>query len=210
VQWNLSREESSSMSWTTDRAIRDNRLLFIIVVCLVFIIAAGVYFYWSRRTTSDEIPKQVENLTPLIQPAFRNEPISFTLYYPRDGMLDSFPAPVKRQPDAQAQASETLQALFRDQRAAHSAVLGDVKLRAFYLDSQGTAYIDLMRDQQLPVRASAWDELLAVYAIVNTLMQNFEEIKQVVFLTDGRETEILAGHIDLTRKYAKRSDLIRP
>ncbi len=197
------------MSLTTDRAIRDNRLLFIIVVCLV-VIVAGAFFYWSRRTTPNDIPKQAENLYPLIQPAFRNEPLSVTLYYPRDGMLDSSPAPVKRQPDAQAQARETLLALFRDQRGAQSAVLRDVKLRAFYLDSQGTAYIDLATDQQQAVRASAWDEQLAVYAIVNTLMQNFEEIKRVVFLTDGGETGVLAGHIDLTRKYTKRTDLIRP
>ncbi len=198
------------MSWTTDRAIRDNRLLFIIVVCLVFIVAAGVFFYWSHMTTSNEIPKQAETPYPLVQPAFRNEPLSVTLYYPRDGMLDSSPAPVKRQPDAQAQARETILALFQDQRAAQSAILQDVKLRALYLDSQGTAYIDLVTDQQQAVRGSAWDEQLAVYAIVNTLMQNFQEIKQVVFLTDGREAGTLAGHIDLARKYTIRTDLIRP
>ncbi len=198
------------MSRTTDRSMRDNRLLFIVVVCLVFIPAVGAFFYWSHRTTSNEIPKQAENPYPLVQPAFRNEPLSVTLYYPRDGMLDSSPAPVKRQPDAQAQARETILALFQDQRAAQSAVLQDVKLRALYLDSQGTAYIDLATDQQQTVRASAWDEQLAVYAIVNTLMQNFEEIKQVIFLTDGRETATLAGHMDLTRKYIKRTDLIRP
>lgn len=197
------------MSWTTDRAIRDNRLLFIIVVCLVFIVVASALFYWSRRTTSDEVRKQAESNYPLIQPAFRNEPISVTLYYPRDGMLDPTRAPVKRQPDAQAQAKETLLALFRDQRAAQIAVLRDVKLRAFYIDSEGTAYIDLATGQQQPVSASTWDELLSIYAIVNTLTQNFEEIRQVVFLTDGRESGILAGHIDLARKYVKRIDLIR-
>jgi len=187
------------MSLTTDRAIRDSRLLLVIVIGLVFIIAASAYFYWFRRTPSMAVPKQAEQSQyPLIQPAFRNESLSITLYYPRDGMLVSSPAPVKRQPDEQAQARETLLALFQDQRAAQAAVLRDVKLRAFYLGPQGIAYIDLATDQQA-VRASAWDEQLAVYAMVNTLTQNFEEIKQVVFLVDGRETETLAGHIDLTR-----------
>ncbi len=197
------------MSWTSDRAIRDNRIL-LIIIGLAFIVAAGAFFYLSRRSTSDTVPKQVESPYQLIQPAFRNEPLSVTLYYPRDGLLTSSLAPVKRQPDAQAQAREILLSLLQDQRAAQTAVLRDIKLRAFYLDSQGTAYIDLATDQQQPVRASAWDEQLAIYSMVNTLMQNFEEIKQVVFLTDGREAEILAGHMDLTRKYGKRMDLIRP
>jgi sporulation and spore germination protein len=199
------------MSWTTDRAIRDNRLLLVVVVGLVFIVAAGAFFYWYRTTSSIAVPKQVEQSRyPIVQPAFQNEPTSVTLYYPGDGMLVASSAPVKRQPDAQAQARETLLALFQDQRAAQAAVLRDVKLRAFYLDSQGTAYIDLATDQQQAVRASAWDEQLAVYAMVNTITQNFEEIKQVVFLMNGREAGTLAGHIDLSRKYEKRTDLIRP
>ena len=198
------------MSWTTDRAIRDNRLLLVIVIGLVFIVAAVAFFYWSGRTSPIAVPMAEQSQYPLIQPAFRNEPISVTLYYPGDGMLVASSAPVKRQPDAQAQARDTLLALFQDQRAAQTAVLRDVKLRAFYLGSQGTAYIDLATDQQQAVRASAWDEQLAVYAMVNTLTQNFEEIKQVVFLMNGRETGTLAGHIDLNRKYEKRTDLIRP
>ncbi len=107
-----------------------------------------------------------------------------TLYYPLEGMLVAGTAPVKRQPDTQAQARETLVAVLQDRRAAQAPVLRDIKLRAFYLDAQGTAYIDLTPGE-LSVRASAWDEQLAVYALVNTLMQNFEEIKQVAFLVDG-------------------------
>ncbi len=182
-----------------------------IVIGLVFIVAAGAFFYWSRGTFSNVAPKQAEqSLSPLIQPAFRTEPLSVTLYYPLDGMLVSSLAPVKRQPDAQTQARETLLALFQDQRAAQAPVLRDVKLRAFYLDSQGTAYIDIATDQQQAVKASAWDEELAIYALVNTLTQNFEEIKQVVFLLDGGEAGTLAGHMDLARRYGKRMDLIRP
>src|SRR5512143_3489977 len=118
AQQNPSREESSSMSWTTDRAIRDNRILLMIIIGLAFIVAVGAFFYLSRKTTSDTVPKQAESPSPLIQPAFRNEPLSVTLYYPRDGLLTSSLAPVKRQPDAQAQAREILLSLLQDQRAA--------------------------------------------------------------------------------------------
>jgi hypothetical protein len=59
------------------------------------------------------------------------------------------------------------------------------------------------------VRASAWEEQLAIYALVNTLLQNFEEIKQVVLLLDGGEAQTLAGHMDLSRTFTKRMDLVK-
>ena len=55
----------------------------------------------------------------------------------------------------------------------------------------------------------SWEELLALYAMVNTLSQNFEEIRQVRFLVDGREAQTLAGHIELSRKFTKRMDLVK-
>jgi sporulation and spore germination protein len=196
------------MSPTSDRSIRDSRLLIAIILGLVVIVAGGFYvrMRWEAADAARKSADPAAN--PLIQPAFRNEPLSVTLYYPLEGMLVAGTTPAKRQPDTQAQARETLAAMLQDRRAAQAPVLRDIKLRAFYLDGQGTAYIDLA-PPALPVRASAWDEQLAVYALVNTLMQNFEEIRQVVFLVDGRDAQTLAGHLDLSRKFVKRMDLVR-
>jgi hypothetical protein len=196
------------MSQTTDRGIRDNRLLIAVILGIVLIVAGGFYFQ-MLRDAADAARKPAEpDAYPLIQPAFRNEPLSVTIYYPLEGMLVAGTTAAKRQPDTQAQARETIVAALHDRGAAQAPVFRDIKLRAFYLDAQGTAYIDL-EPSALPVRASAWDEQLAVYALVNTLMQNFEEIKQVAFLVDGRDAQTLAGHIDLSRKYAKRMDLVK-
>ena len=196
------------MSQTTDRGIRDNRLLIAVILGIVLIVAGGFYFQ-VRWDAADAARKRAEpDAYPLIQPAFRNEPLSVTIYYPLEGMLAAGTTAAKRQPDTQAQARETIVAALHDRGAAQAPVFRDIKLRAFYLDAQGTAYIDLA-PSALPVRASAWDEQLAVYALVNTLMQNFEEIKQVAFLVDGRDAQTLAGHIDLSRKYAKRMDLVK-
>ena len=185
-------------------------MLLALAVGLVALVAAVLLFFWARAKTPEPARGQAEQgARQLIQPAFRNEPLMVTLYYPLDGMLTPASAPAKRQPDLQAQAREALLAVFQDQRAAQATVLRDVKLRAFYLDGQGTAYIDLASGREQAVRASAWDEQLALYAMVNTLSQNFEEIKQVVFLVDGRDAQTLAGHLDLSRKYSKRMDLVR-
>lgn len=201
---------SKGMSWTTDRSIRDNRLLLFIIIGIVVIAAAVGFIFQSSMNTQSAPqiqPKQVQ--TPLLQPGFRNEPLTLMLFYPLDGVLVVASAPVKRQPDAQEQARETMTALFLDQRAVQAAVLRDIKLRAFYLDTQGTAYVDLTSAQHDVVRASAWEEELAIYAIVNTLTQNFEEIKQVKFLMDGKDAQTLAGHLDLERLYTRRMDLVK-
>ncbi len=197
------------MAEKTDRRIRENRLLFIIIG-IVFFASVGGALLWNRMGAPDIVVKaQEQSSNQLIQPPFRNEPLVVTLYHPRDGMLVPGTASVKRQPDSQAQAREALAALLQDPRSAEVAVLRDIKLRAFFLNPQGTAYVDFTPVQQRAITASGWDEQLAIYAIVNTLMQNFEEIRQVAFLVDGKDVETLAGHVDLMRKFSKRMDLVK-
>ncbi len=194
----------------TDRSIRENQLLLALVIGVIIAAAVGAFLFRFRTNSSNAVQKAGgQVLNPLIQPAFHNDPLAVTLYYPRDGLLVSSAASVKRQSDAQAQAQETLASLLLDQRAAQAAVLREIKLRAFYIDAQGIAYVDLAPIQKQSIRASAWDEQLAIYAIVNTLMQNFEEIKQVALLIDGRDAQTLAGHMDLSRQFSKRLDLIK-
>jgi hypothetical protein len=197
------------MSWTHDRSHEDRRLLFVVVIGIAVVAAAGGFFFWTHLRATDAAQRPpVTGADALIQPAFRTEPLAVTLFYPVDGALATRTAPAKRQPDTQAQARECLASLLADQRASQAEVLRDVRLKSFYLDDQGTAYVDLLPQQQ-PLRASAWDEQLALFAMVNTLTQNFEEIKQVRFLVEERDAQTLAGHMDLSRKFRKRLDLVR-
>jgi hypothetical protein len=124
-------------------------------------------------------------------------------------MLATVSAAVRRQPDTQSQARESLAALFEDPRASQAPVLRDIKLREFYLDPSGTGYIDLALGPRTDVRASAWEERLAIAAMANTLLRNFAEIKQVFLLLDGREAQTLAGHIDLSRAFSESMDLVK-
>jgi hypothetical protein len=100
-------------------------------------------------------------------------------------------------------------AVLADERAALSPVLGTMTLRALYFDRKGTAVVDLAPASGKEPAASAGDELLAIYALVNTLIQNFPEVRQVRFLVNGREESTLTGHVDLSRSFVKRTDLVR-
>jgi len=193
--------------------MQSNRLLLGVVIVLSTVVASGGILLWMRMPstdTADTAPKPaVEDQVLAHQQLLRDEPIPITLYYPHEGMLATVSAVVKRQPDTQSLARASLAALFDDQRAASEPTLRDIRLRELYLDGSGTAYIDLIPGTQKDVHASAWDEQLAIYALVNTLQQNFDEIKQVVLLLDGREAQTLAGHMDLSRTFTKRMDLVK-
>jgi hypothetical protein len=183
-------------------------MLISMVIIIAAVIASGVLL-WLWMNSTKTAPMPVEQDRQLTQRLLRDEPLSITLYYPHEGMLSAVPALVKRQPDVQSLARTTLAALFADQRAQLEPVLRDIRLRELYLNDAGTAYIDLTPGRQKDVRASAWEEQLAIYALVNTLLQNFQEIKQVVLLLDGGEAQTLAGHMDLSRTFAKRMDLVK-
>ena len=182
-----------------------NRLLPIVAVALVAVLCVGGLIWWRMRAA----PATNATQQPVAAALRLNEPLVITLSVPVDGLLAAVQAPVTRQPDTQSLAREALVALFADQAGSQAPVLKDLRLRGVYLDAAGTGYIDLMPVEQREVRASVWEELIALYAMVNTLSQNFEEIKQVRFLVDGREVQTLAGHIELSRKFTKRMDLVK-
>ena len=192
------------MSGRIDRGIGGNRWLFWLFAAILA--AAAGFFAW-QRLSAPSAPTTVP--APAEQTARPDEQLPVTLYLPAEGRLAAVPAAVVRQPSTQAQARVVLSALFADPRAAQSAVFNEVRLRAFFLDASGTCYVDLSPAGPEGVQAPAWDELLALYAVADTLTQNFEEIRQVRFLIEGKEAQTLAGHIDLSGSFEKRMDLVR-
>lgn len=195
-----------------DRRISSPAGLALWAAVLLIVFAAAGLFFWSRMEPplpSGQAAPQ-DAVVPS-QAARGDASVVVMLYYPaRGGGLTTDSLGVKRQFDAQSQAREALSALFGYQRTGQAAVIRDLRLRAFYLDPAGTAYVDLSpASEQRDVRGSAWEELMAIYAVVNTLTQNFEEIKEVRFLLDGREAQTLAGHIDASVFFSARPDLVK-
>jgi flagellar basal body-associated protein FliL len=195
----------------SDRSIKSGLLLPVALVLLTAAAGAGLAFWWnmSAGPSAPPSPAETQALPLPVHSLRRDEPVVVTFYFPGENLLSTGTAAIKRQADTQAQAREALNALFIDQRTQQAALFRELKLREIYLDATGTAYVDLAVDQRKELRASTGEELLILYAIVNTLMQNFEEIKQVFFLIDGKEVRTLAGHADLSRKFTKRLDLVR-
>ena len=200
------------MSAKNDRSLPGRGPLVMTIMAIVLVVAGGGGYLWLRMAGDPQAgsPAQQEEQTaaPAVRP---DEPFMATLFVPGDGGLVTAAAAVKRHPEVQLQAREAAAALFASDQGKRSPVLKDLRLRALYLDASWTVTVDLSAESpnQKEVRASAEEELLAVYALVNTLTQNFPEVHQVRFLVDGRESQTLAGHIDLARAFVKRTDLVK-
>jgi hypothetical protein len=94
--------------------------------------------------------------------------------------------------------------------ASIAALPRGVLLRQVYVTSGGVAYADFSSDLKYAVRGGSMDEILAVFAIVNSLVLNIEEIDRVGILVDGQECETLAGHMDLRRPLAADLQVVAP
>jgi len=201
------------MSERSDRRLPGRGTLAAVVIALVLFAAGGGGYLWFRTSGAPQpAPVQQQEAGPAAPGEKPNEPFMATLYLPEEGRLGAAVVAVKREPDVQLQAREAAAAVLAGDRGGKAAVLKELKLRALYLDAAGTAYLDLspVAAGQKDIRASVQEELLAVYALVNTVAQNVPEVRQVRVLFDGREAQTLAGHIDLSRSFVKRTDLVRP
>lgn len=179
------------------------------VVVLLILGTSGFIFWWkmAARTRADAVQERTAAMPVPIPLA--NEPMFVTGYLPAKGVLASRTLTVRREPDAQSQAREILSVLLAEEQQGKGPVLEGVKLRELYLDPEGAAYADLSIVPKEGLRSSAWEEFLAVYSLVNSIMQNVEEVKRVRFLIDGNTAPTLSGHLNLLRFYSRRMDLVK-
>lgn len=81
---------------------------------------------------------------------------------------------------------------------AASAVPRSARLRQVYVLDDGTAWADFSSGLRDGLGGGSSNELLCVYAIVNSLAMNIEEIERVGILIEGKQVDTLKGHVDIT------------
>lgn len=80
-----------------------------------------------------------------------------------------------------------------------SPIPAGTKLRTLFITGKGEAYVDLSGEVQKNHPGGTTNEILTVYSLVDTLTANLPAITGVQLLIDGKETDTLAGHLDLRR-----------
>jgi spore germination protein GerM len=82
-------------------------------------------------------------------------------------------------------------------------------LNAFYIAEDGTAYADLTENIQTDHPGGSTTEMITIYSIVNSLVLNIPEVKQVKILINGQEAMTLAGHIDIRNPFKANMLMVR-
>lgn len=87
----------------------------------------------------------------------------------------------------------------------------DSLIRAAYLLPEGLAVVDVGG----PTLATGWNtgshgEMIAVYALVQTVVSNFPSVQRVRILVNGQPVQTLAGHIEIDRALRPLQSLLRP
>jgi germination protein M len=139
--------------------------------------------------------------------------IRATLFYVADNgvQLTAVDREVGYTDETSEQARLLLEALIKPvQSPLVSAIPEGVTLKAVLLSEKGEAFVDFSPELATKHSGGSLDELLTVYAIVDTLTVNLPAIARVQILIDGKEVDTLAGHIDLRRPLVKNLAWTRP
>ncbi len=83
------------------------------------------------------------------------------------------------------------------------------KLISLRIDEKGVARANFSRALSTDHPGGSSAEMMTVYSVVNSLVLNFPEIRQVQFLEEGKEIESITGHLSLSQPIGLKRDLVK-
>jgi len=95
---------------------------------------------------------------------------------------------------------DALELLKTSPEEGYSTVITDqIKINDVYLEGD-TVFVDFDING---LNGGSLEETFLISQIINTLINTFDEVKQVQFLVDGEEAETLMGHVDTAEPFTK-------
>jgi spore germination protein GerM len=187
-------------------------------VALLVVFAGGLFYlrslarriFFELPLHSDESAKARLNEAALQSGTGRNE--IAVLFFPSlsERKLVAENRPVEWAPAAADRVRQVLLALAEGPRQGLGHPLSlSINVRAVFLTSEGTAYVDLSSDLPSSISPGIETESLCVYAIVDSITTNIPSVKRVKILIQGQEAETLEGHADLTDAIVPDPTLIK-
>ena len=144
-------------------------------------------------------------------PATATSHITATLFFGAHGGAGLAPArmEVPLAPTIAEQAEAILRAALADPPAGMLRVVPrGTRLRAFYTDGRGEAFVDVTSDVVRLHPGGSFGEALTVAALVNAVTANLVAVRTVRLLVEGREVDTLAGHVDVSGPLSQDMSLV--
>lgn len=186
------------------------RTLILAMIVLPILVISGIYLRaLVRRMFFENRPRpEAEMQTQLKQEALQSESnvqVAVTLYFPNydAGNLVAEGREMALAPNNTDRIRQIVLALMAGSHRGNAAALSpSAVLRAVFLTSDGTAYLDFSNDISKDLPSGIESETLTIYSIVDSLTANVPAVKRVKCLINGEESDTLDGHVDLTGVYA--------
>jgi hypothetical protein len=189
-----------------------------VVIAAIAIVAIGfafALFTGLSRLLNSPAPS-TETPAAAVAPAAANAPavprIKATLYFAsEDGMrLVPAEAEVPLAEGVVAQARSIVEAQLSAEAPAPllSTIPKGAALRGIFISQRNEAFVDLDPAIRTAHPGGTLQELMTVYTIVNVLLTNLPNLREVQILIGGQEVDTLAGHVDLRRPLRKNEGLI--
>lgn len=187
-------------------------LLAMLLGAALALVIGWTWFGGLPRWANAQPATPATSATPAVVPAATAKPeadarkIRAALFYIAENGVQLVPVDreVGYADETSEQARLLLEALLKPVEAPMaSAIPEGVTLKTVLLSEKGDAFVDFSPELSTKHTGGSLDELLTVYAIVDTLTVNLPAIARVQILIDGKEADTLAGHIDLRRPLAK-------
>src|SRR5258705_821554 len=191
------------------RAMTRKRWLQAAGIVVIFAVAVWGASQLLERMVSPVQQQQSAPAPPA--PAATVPHIIATLYYgTQDGQaLAGLKREVPLGEGPRAQGRQILQSELEPAPPPYVSVIPPgTTLRAFYITDRGDAFVDLSPEVSTMHPGGSTNELLTVYAIVNTVTANLSSVERVQILIDGKQADTLAGHVDLRRPFEHDTSLI--
>lgn len=179
--------------------------LFVFLVVLVFIFYKTGVREKIRPSTLVPTPESME------LPAKPGAKIEVVLFFLSE--KDTYLHSEKREIDADVsvvrQAKLAVEELLKGSQLGYiSPFPPETKLIELHVTRGGVAYVDFSKDIVEKHLSGSSAEISTIYSVVNSLAYNFDSIKRVFILIEGREKETLGGHISLSKPFLPLYDLI--
>ena len=189
------------------------RSKILVLVILPVLVAGSLYLrslvrrvFFERRQPAESTERARLSQEALQTTGGPNRTV--TLYFPAysEGKLVPEPREIAVAPRPEDRIRQIVLALIEGPKQSQTRALSpSADVRAVFLTSDGTAYLDFSTNVLTDFNPGIESETLAVYSVVDSLAANLPEVKRVQFLVQGQEVDTLDGHADLTAPYTPDS-----
>lgn len=178
-------------------------LIYALIVVVVFV--AGIIFAPLLQEKAYQLKEWFVKPPP---PAMKTVKLYFS--EPKSEYLVYEERKIVASPEIIEEAKSILEELIKGpyDSSLSTTLPSETEVRAVYI-RDNYLYIDFSSSLRDKHPGGSTGELLTVYSIVNTLLDNFPSQSYVQILIEGMPEETLAGHIDIRKPLGKNFDMVK-